>query len=74
LKVCDTGSGIPAEDLPFVFERFYSVDTARHRATSGRGLGLAIVRQIVERHSGNVWVDSQLHAGSSFGFSIASLE
>jgi signal transduction histidine kinase len=70
--IADTGCGIPAKDLPFVFERFYTADTARNRARSGRGLGLAIVRQIVERHSGNVWVDSQLQAGSSFGFSLAS--
>jgi signal transduction histidine kinase len=58
LAVQDTGEGIPPEDLPHVFDRFYRVDRARARGTGGAGLGLAIVRAIVEMHGGNVWADS----------------
>lgn len=54
LAVSDTGSGIPAEHLPRVFERFYRVDTARSRTDGGSGIGLAIVRALVEAHGGHV--------------------
>src|SRR6185369_7872837 len=50
LVVTDSGPGIPDEHLPFVFERFYRADASRARATGGAGLGLAIVRQLVEAH------------------------
>ena len=58
LAVQDTGEGIPPEDLSHVFDRFYRVDRARARGTGGAGLGLAIVRAIVEMHGGKVWADS----------------
>ncbi|HJV44769.1 MAG TPA: ATP-binding protein [Bacillota bacterium] len=66
LEIRDTGSGIPEEDLPFVFERFYKADKARTRTSSGTGLGLAIVRQIVHAHGGQITVHSKLGEGTSF--------
>jgi two-component system phosphate regulon sensor histidine kinase PhoR len=66
LKVRDTGIGIPAEDIPRLFERFYRVDKARARRSGGTGLGLAIVKHIVEGHHGRVEVESQVGKGSEF--------
>jgi two-component system, OmpR family, phosphate regulon sensor histidine kinase PhoR len=66
LQVADTGEGIPAGELPRVFERFYRVDKARARQTGGTGLGLAIVRHVAEAHGGTVGVDSELGRGSTF--------
>ncbi len=66
LAVCDTGPGIAVEDLPFVFERFYRADPSRQKGTGGQGLGLSIVKQIVEAHGGQVWAESELGEGSCF--------
>jgi two-component system sensor histidine kinase ResE len=67
LEVEDTGSGIPEEDLPFVFERFYKADKARTRGQSGgTGLGLSIVKNLVHLHGGNASVKSQLGVGTTF--------
>ena len=66
IQVADTGEGIPAGELPRVFERFYRVDKARARQTGGTGLGLAIVRHVAEAHGGTVRVDSELGRGSTF--------
>jgi two-component system, OmpR family, phosphate regulon sensor histidine kinase PhoR len=66
LQVADTGEGIPAGELPRVFERFYRVDKARTRQTGGTGLGLAIVRHVAEAHGGTVSVASELSRGSTF--------
>jgi two-component system phosphate regulon sensor histidine kinase PhoR len=66
LLVADNGEGIPAGELPRVFERFYRVDKARTRQTGGTGLGLAIVRHVAEAHGGAVRVDSELGRGSTF--------
>jgi two-component system, OmpR family, phosphate regulon sensor histidine kinase PhoR len=66
LQVADTGEGIPAGELPRIFERFYRVDKARARQTGGTGLGLAIVRHVAESHGGAVRVDSELGRGSTF--------
>lgn len=68
--VMDTGSGIPEEDLPYVFERFYKADKARTRGRSGTGLGLAIAKNIVEAHGGEISVHSKKGEGSTFTFTI----
>lgn len=66
LSVADTGIGIPEQDRPRVFERFYRVDKARSRELGGTGLGLAIVKHIVEGHGGQVWVEAHYPTGSRF--------
>ena len=70
LYVCDTGAGIPAEDVPRLFERFYRVDKARSRELGGTGLGLAIVKHLVAAHNGVVRVESRLNEGSTFFFTL----
>jgi predicted ATPase/signal transduction histidine kinase len=70
LRVSDNGKGIAAEDLPRIFERFYRADKSRRRATSGAGLGLTIVKRIVELHGSQIRVDSAVGRGTSFAFSL----
>ena len=70
VKVQDTGYGIPLEDLPFIFDRFYR---AQHKETmdmQGNGLGLAIVKSIVEQHDGQISVESEVDKGTCFSVSI----
>ncbi|UCD22818.1 MAG: HAMP domain-containing protein [Chloroflexota bacterium] len=74
ISVCDTGEGIPAEDLPNIFERFYRVDRSRARATGGSGLGLTIARRLVEAHGGRITVQSELGKGSRFAFTLPIAE
>ena len=66
IKVSDTGIGIPKKDLTRIFERFYRVNKERSRESSSIGLGLSIVKHIVETHDGEVWVESELGKGSTF--------
>jgi two-component system phosphate regulon sensor histidine kinase PhoR len=66
LVVSDTGVGIPAKDLPRIFERFYRVDEGRSREQGGTGLGLAIVKHIVQLHGGEIQVTSEPGRGSRF--------
>jgi two-component system phosphate regulon sensor histidine kinase PhoR len=68
--VDDTGVGIPAEDIPRIFERFYRVDKARSRELGGTGLGLSIVRHLTHALQGEVGVRSQLGVGSVFTVSL----
>ena len=74
LVVADDGQGIPASDIPRIFERFYRADPSRSRRTGGAGLGLAIVKCIVEFHGGSVTVESELGKGSSFVIELPSSE
>ncbi|MFC7645069.1 sensor histidine kinase [Streptosporangium lutulentum] len=66
IDVADTGAGIAAEDLPMVFERFWRAEKSRNRQTGGSGLGLSIVRKLVEAHGGTVSATSVVGAGSVF--------
>jgi len=66
----DNGCGIPAPDIPHIFERFYRVDKGRSRESGGTGLGLSIVKHIILQHGGNVFVHSRTGHGTSMGFEI----
>ncbi|WP_067933681.1 HAMP domain-containing sensor histidine kinase [Alicyclobacillus kakegawensis] len=70
IDIRDTGSGIPEEDIPYIWERFYKADKARTRDRSGTGLGLAITRHIVDAHDGDIIVNSKLGQGTTFTVSI----
>ncbi len=70
ISVADTGPGIPPEDLPYIFERFYRVDKSRSRATGGSGLGLTIAKRLVEAHGGRLTVESTPGKGSCFTFTL----
>jgi signal transduction histidine kinase len=70
IKVSDNGIGIPEKDLPRVFDKFYRVQSAEHLNRTGSGLGMAIVKAIVDQHGGKVWVESTLGEGSVFTVSL----
>jgi signal transduction histidine kinase len=70
ISVADTGEGIPAADLPNIFERFYRVDKSRARVTGGSGLGLTIAKRLIEAHGGRITVESKLGRGTCFSFTI----
>jgi PAS domain S-box-containing protein len=73
VSVRDTGVGIPESDHERVFEKFYRSENALSVEAGGAGMGLAIVKSLVEAHGGRVWVDSQLGAGSTFSFSVPTV-
>ncbi len=70
VTVADTGPGVPPEDLPYVFERFWRGEKSRSRAAGGSGLGLAIARQLVEMHGGMTGVESTPGEGAQFWFTL----
>lgn len=70
VSIEDTGSGIPEDELPRVFERFYRVEKTRSRDFGGTGLGLSIARKVVEGHGGNIWIESVLGLGTRVCFTL----
>jgi signal transduction histidine kinase len=72
LSVEDDGPGIAPEDMSYVFERFWRGDKSRSRGSGGSGIGLAIVRQLVEMHGGTVGVESQVGHGATFWIELPS--
>ena len=70
IAVADTGAGIPSEDLPYIFERFWRGEKSRSRTGGGTGLGLTIARQLVQVHGGKIGVESTLGQGSRFWFTL----
>jgi signal transduction histidine kinase len=73
IVIGDSGIGIPSEDVPRIFERFYRVDKARSREVGGTGLGLSIVKHVAENMGGTVAVESQLGKGSCFTLTLPCL-
>jgi PAS domain S-box-containing protein len=73
LYIRDTGPGIPAEDIPHLFQKFYRVDNSATRTIGGTGLGLFICRKIVELYQGRIWVESKVNEGSSFFINLPRL-
>jgi PAS domain S-box-containing protein len=71
--VRDTGHGIPAEDIPHLFQKFYRVDNSATRTIGGTGLGLFISRKIIELYEGRIWVESELDKGSTFYINLPRL-
>lgn len=74
VSIRDNGMGIPKEDLPRIFERFYRVDKGRSQEMGGTGLGLSIVKHLISAHGGRVWAESQLGEGSTFYFTLPKAE
>jgi signal transduction histidine kinase len=72
VQVCDEGIGIPAQDLPYIGQRFYRADKARSRAEGGSGLGLAIAQILVQAHGGRLWLESQEGQGTVASFTLPS--
>ena len=70
VSVSDTGIGVTKENLPKIFERFYQADASPARKYGGTGLGLAVVKEIVEAHGGKIWAESELGKGSKFYFTL----
>lgn len=73
IQVTDTGGGIPEEDIPHLFQKFYRVDNSMTRTIGGTGLGLFICKKIIEMYQGRIWVESHLGKGSTFYISLPRL-
>jgi two-component system phosphate regulon sensor histidine kinase PhoR len=74
VRVTDNGDGISREHLPRLFERFYRVDKSGSRKEGGSGLGLSIVKHIVEAHGERIYVESEPDVGSEFSFTLQKIE
>ena len=70
VEIKDNGSGIQKEEIPYIFDRFYRTDSSRNTSTGGSGLGLSIVKKIIEAHGGTVWADSEIGQGTSIYFTL----
>ena len=70
VELGDNGKGIAAKDLPYIFDRFYRTDASRNSSKGGSGIGLSIVKKIVEEHGGNIWATSDEGAGTTMYFVI----
>jgi signal transduction histidine kinase len=70
IYVADQGIGIPVQELPLVFDRFYRVDSTLRRGTAGSGLGLYLTKTIVEAHGGQIWARSEPNKGTTFFFAL----
>jgi signal transduction histidine kinase len=70
ISVADTGAGIPPEDLPYIFERFWRGEKSRSRTGGGIGLGLTIARQLVQVHGGKIGVEGTAGQGAKFWFTL----
>ncbi len=73
IQVRDTGIGIPEEDIPHLFEKFYRIDNSMTRTVGGTGLGLFISKKLIEMYNGRIWVESQLGKGSTFYINLPRL-
>lgn len=70
VEISDTGIGIPPEELPKIFDEFYRATNAKKIEKDGTGLGLSIAKQIVVRHGGRIWAESNKNAGTTFRFTL----
>jgi len=74
VDISDTGMGIPEKDIPFIFDEFYRVDNLINQKVKGSGLGLSLVKSIIEAHKGKIWVRSKLNEGTTFSFTLPKNE
>jgi PAS domain S-box-containing protein len=74
IRISDTGPGIPKEDVPHLFQKFYRVDNSATRTIGGTGLGLYICRKIIELYNGRIWVESEVNHGSTFYINIPRID
>ena len=70
VEIEDNGCGIPTRELPYIFDRFYRTDASRNSSTGGSGIGLSIVKKIVEDHGGKIWATSKENTGTIMYFVI----
>ncbi len=73
VEIEDNGRGIAARDLPYIFDRFYRADASRNSATGGSGIGLSIVKKIIEDHGGKIWATSKESIGTVMYFCITKI-
>ncbi|MDF2880403.1 MAG: sensory transduction histidine kinase [Clostridiaceae bacterium] len=73
VNITDNGKGIPKDDIPFIFDRFYRADSSRNTVTGGSGLGLAICMKIIEEHNGRIWAESSENMGTSITFILSEV-